>query len=62
MKGNNKGFFRCVCNKRKTGKNVGYLLNGVGELVTKEAEKTKILNVFFVSVLSGKTSFRNPRP
>lgn len=36
MKSNKKGFFRCICSKRNTGKNMHYLLSGEGELMTKE--------------------------
>ena len=34
VKDNKKGFFKYISRKRKTGENVGLLLNGVGTLVT----------------------------
>ena len=57
-----KGFFKYVNSKRKTWENVGPLLNEVGALVTRNAEKAEILNAFFVSVFNAKTRVRNPRP
>lgn len=41
--------------KRKTRANVGLLLNGAGNLMTKDMAKVKILNTFFISVFTGKT-------
>lgn len=39
VKGNEQGFYKYINNKRKTRKNVGHLLNGAGDLVTKDMEK-----------------------
>lgn len=48
--------------KKRLDKNMGLLLSGVGDLVTKKTEKHKILNVFLASFLSSKIGFRNPKP
>ena len=54
---NKKEFFlKYVNSKRKTRENVGPLLNEVGALVTRNAEKTEILNAFLASVFNAKTS------
>jgi len=58
VKDNKKGFFKYITSKRKTRDNVGLLLNEVGVLVTEDAEKAELLNVFFVSVFSAKTGPR----
>lgn len=52
VKGNKKSFYRCIGSKRKTGKNVGPLLNGVENLVTKDAKQAEVLGVFFASVFT----------
>ena len=57
LKGN-KCFYRYISSKRKVRKNVGLLLNGAGELMTKDVEKAKILNAFLDSVFIGKTGFQ----
>ncbi|KAK4828211.1 hypothetical protein QYF61_024645 [Mycteria americana] len=44
-----KGFYKYNSSKRKTRKNVGPLLSGAGDLVTKDVEKTGIFHVFFAS-------------
>ncbi|PKU33022.1 rna-directed dna polymerase from mobile element jockey-like [Limosa lapponica baueri] len=41
VKGNKKGFYKYINSKRKTRENVGQLLNGAGELVTRDMEKVK---------------------
>lgn len=37
---------------------MGLLLNGAGALVTKDVEKAKVLNVFFILVFIGKASLQ----
>ncbi|KAK4824189.1 LOW QUALITY PROTEIN: hypothetical protein QYF61_012005 [Mycteria americana] len=60
VKGIKKGFSKYISSKRKTREYVGLLLNGAGELVTKDMQKAKALNAFFASVFIGP-AFRNPR-
>ena len=50
-----KGCFNYISSKRKTRENVGPLLNEVGVLVTKYAEKAELLKAFFASVFSAKS-------
>jgi len=50
----NKSFFKYISSKRMTREDVGLLLNGVGALVTKDTEKTELLNAFFASVFGAK--------
>jgi len=53
VRGNKKGCYRYIGSKRNTTENTGLLLNGVGNLVTKE--KDEVLNVIFTLVFfSGK--------
>ncbi|CAM5087143.1 unnamed protein product [Natator depressus] len=58
VKGNKKGFYRYVSNKKKIRESVGPLLNGGGNLVTDDVEKAEVLNAFFASVFIDKGSFR----
>lgn len=55
VQGNKKGFSRCISSKKKDRENVGLLLNGRRELVTKDMEKAETLSVFSTSVLIGKS-------
>jgi len=55
VKNNKKGFFNYISSKRKIRDNVGPLLNELGVLVTEDAEKAELPNVFFASVFSAKT-------
>lgn len=50
MKGNKKGLYKYINNRRKTRENVSLPLNGEGDLMTNDTEKTKILNAAFISV------------
>lgn len=52
MKSNKNGLYKCINSKRKTEENMGLLLNGTGDLVTKEVENTDILNAFFDSAFT----------
>ena len=55
---NKNGFYKYIGDKRKARENVGPLLNGAGDLATKDMGKVGILNAFFPSVFPGKTSLQ----
>ncbi|GAB0204007.1 hypothetical protein GRJ2_002866300 [Grus japonensis] len=58
IKGNKKGFYTYISSKRKMRENVGLLLNGAGDLVTQDMEKTEVLNAAFASVFTSKTGLQ----
>jgi len=53
VKGNKKGFFKYIGDKRKAREKVSLLLNGAGVPVTQDKEKA-----FFASVFSSKASLQ----
>ncbi|GAB0189136.1 mitochondrial enolase superfamily member 1 [Grus japonensis] len=55
VKDNKKSFYRYVGDKRTTRDNVGPFQNEMGDLVTQDMEKAKVLNDFFASVFTGKS-------
>ncbi|KAK4806988.1 hypothetical protein QYF61_000317 [Mycteria americana] len=55
VKGNKKGFYKHI---RRNRENVGPLLNGAGDLVTQDMEKTEVLNAFFAPIVASKTSLQ----
>lgn len=57
----NKGFCKCLNDKRKTRENESLLLNETEDMVTSDSEKTKVPNTFFASILTSKTSFQEPQ-
>lgn len=57
-KGDKKGFCKYVHSKRKTRGNVGLLLNGAVDLVTKGMEKAEVPSAFFALVFTNKTSLQ----
>jgi len=61
IKANQSSFCRYVSDKRKARKNVGPLWKEMGDLVTRNMEKTEILNDFFASVFAGKSSSTPPK-
>lgn len=56
LKDNKKGIFKYVDSKRKIRENMGPLLSETHALITGDSEKMEILNSFFASVFSAKTS------
>lgn len=52
VKGIRKGFYRYLGSKRKTGENVGQLLNSPGNLVIKNMEKAKVPSAFFTYIFT----------
>lgn len=61
VKDNKKGFDRCTSSKSKTRENMGPLLNGAGNRVTKDMEKTEVSKAFFALIFARKTSLQDPR-
>lgn len=53
LKGKKKGFY--INSKRKSRKNVGLLLNGAGDLVTKDMKQAEIFDTFFALFFTDKT-------
>ncbi|PKU43600.1 hypothetical protein llap_6097 [Limosa lapponica baueri] len=60
-KDNKKGFYKYTDDKRKTRKNVGSLMNEMGDLVTQDVEKSELPNAFFALVFTKKNSLQRPR-
>jgi len=58
VKGNKKGFQKYINSKRKTRKNVGLLLNGAGDLVTKDMEKAEVFNAAFAIFFTDKAGLQ----
>lgn len=58
-----KDFFKSIKSKRKTGENVGQLLNEVGALVMGDTEKMELLNALpsLLQSLLVRLPLRNPR-
>jgi len=57
VKDNNKGFHKYICSRRTVRENVGLLLDGTGDLVTKNMEKSKLFSAFFTSVFTVRPAF-----
>ncbi|KAK4810525.1 hypothetical protein QYF61_004488 [Mycteria americana] len=58
VKGNKKGFYEYIGDKRKTRENVVPLLNEMGHLVLQDMEKAEVQNAFFASVFTSKTGLQ----
>ncbi|KFV13526.1 hypothetical protein N340_11889, partial [Tauraco erythrolophus] len=54
--GNKKSIYRYVSDKRRSRENVGPLRKETGDLATWNMEKAEVLNGFFASVFTGKSS------
>ena len=61
MIGNKKSFYSYISSNMKTREKARLLLNGMRALVTKEVEKPKVLNAFFISPLQVRPAFRNQK-
>lgn len=47
-----------IGNKKRTRENLGLLLNQMRNLVTQNMEKAELLNIFFASAFTSKTSLQ----
>ncbi|KFV20393.1 hypothetical protein N340_12155, partial [Tauraco erythrolophus] len=56
IKGNKKNFYRYVSDKKRSRENVGPLRKEMGDLATRDMEKAEVLNDFFVSAFTSKSS------
>ncbi|RMC12732.1 hypothetical protein DUI87_10257 [Hirundo rustica rustica] len=56
VKDNKKCFYKYINGKRKSKANLCLLLDEGGNFVTADVEKAEVLNAFFASVFSGKTT------
>ncbi|PKU46434.1 hypothetical protein llap_3283 [Limosa lapponica baueri] len=56
VRGKRKGFYKYINSKRKTRENMNPLLNGAGELVTKDTGKAKVLKILCRSLLNAVSS------
>jgi len=58
-----KDFFKSIKSKRKTGENVGHVLNEVGGLVMGDPEKMELVNALpsLLQSLLVRLPLRNPR-
>ena len=62
VKGSKRDFYKDV-NKGNTRESVGLLLNPhSGALVTQDMEKAEVINEFFTSIFTGKTSLQESQP
>ena len=57
VKDNNKYFYKYTNSKRRARENLPPLLDAEGNLVTKDQDKSEILNAFFDSVFNSRTCY-----
>ncbi|KFV20689.1 hypothetical protein N340_13269, partial [Tauraco erythrolophus] len=55
IKGNKKNFYKYVSDKKRSREDAGPLRKEMGDLATRDLEKTEVLNDFFASVFTGKS-------
>lgn len=58
VKHSKKGFSQYISSKRNTKGNIGLLLNGTGNLMTKDMEKEKALTAFCALVFTNSISLQ----
>lgn len=56
------GFYELPGDKRKTREHVSAQLSDAGDLVTHSTVKAAVLNIFFTSILTSRTSLQASRP
>lgn len=56
IKGDKKCFYNHICNTERTKKNLCPSVDVGRDIITKEEEKAKVPNTFFVSVFKSKTN------
>lgn len=61
VKGNKKGFFRCISSKNRTRENPGLLLNGAGDWLMKDIKKAKAFDASFPQSSTSETSLQETK-
>ena len=56
VRDNKKCFYKYISNRRRAKENLHPLLDVEGNIVTRDEEKTDVINAFFASVFNGKTT------
>lgn len=51
---NERHFCKCTSSKRKAKENVGLLFSGVGDVMAKGVQMSKVINASLISVFTGK--------
>ncbi|KFU98828.1 hypothetical protein N340_10187, partial [Tauraco erythrolophus] len=61
IKGNKKGFYGYVSDKKRSREDLGPVWKETGDLATRDMEKAEVHNDFFASVFTGKSSSSRAR-